>query len=203
MVLGRRKRREADGARAKFIANRERVRAWTGRWDCPEVAWPAFEEVPGPWMVLPRERDRWLDLHAPSMERYDWLLKATPRANGVDGLWALWAFRAEHEFARLTIHFESVYDPEYLAERLALGIEAAAFEGWQDGDAQGIYDWLLDGVGGIAGTGHMVHGKHRGGFLLLEMICAVASTTDVTTELRVSLTTTSLEGKPLKSDGRD
>ncbi|MGW4807696.1 hypothetical protein [Kitasatospora sp. NPDC004272] len=203
MVLGRRKRREADDARAKFIANRERVRAWTGRWECPEADWPAFEEVPGPWVVLPSERDRWLDLHAPSLERYHWLLEATPRANGLDELWAFWEFRAGHEFERLTIRFGTVHDPAYLAERLALAVEAAAFEGWQDGDAQSVHDWLLDGIGGVLGPGRMVRGKHRVGFVLLEMLCAVASSTDVTTELRVSLTTTSLEGRPLKPDGRD
>ncbi|MFC8718801.1 hypothetical protein [Kitasatospora sp. NPDC057198] len=203
MVLGRRKRREADEARAKFLANRERVRSWTGRWECPEVVWPAFEEVPGPWVALPGERDRWLELHAPSLERYDWFLEATPVVDGVEELWALWEFRAGHEFERLTIRFESVHDPEYLAERLALGVEAAAFEDWQDGDAQSVHEWLLDGIGGVESPGRMVQGKHRVGFVLLEMSCAVASSTDVTTELRVSPTTTSLDGRPLKPDGRD
>ncbi|MEU1284163.1 hypothetical protein [Kitasatospora sp. NPDC005856] len=154
-------------------------------------------------MVLPHERDRWLDLHAPFIERYDWFLEATPRADGVDELWALWEFGAGHEFERLTIRFNSVYDPEYLAEKLALGIEAAAFEGWQDGDAQSVYDWLCEGMDGMVDSGVMVRGKHRVGFVLLEMTCAVASHADVTTELRASLTTTSLEGKPLKPDGRD
>ncbi|MFJ7906964.1 hypothetical protein [Kitasatospora sp. NPDC096204] len=202
MVLGRRKRREADEARAKFIANREKVRSWTGRWECPEVDWPAFEEVPSPWLVLPRERDRWLDLDAPFMERYDWLLEATPRANGVDELWALWEFGAGHEFERLTIRFRTVLDPEYLAEKLALGIEAAAFDGWQDGDAQSAYDWLCEGIGSLVGSG-MVRGKHRLGFVLLEMTCAAVGRTTVITELRASLTTTSLDGRPLKPDGRD
>ncbi|WP_030244906.1 hypothetical protein [Streptomyces sp. NRRL S-350] len=202
MVLGRRNRREADAGRAKFIANEEKVRSWPGRWDCPEVAWPDFEEALGPGPGRPRERDRWLDLHAPFLERYDWLLEAVPRANGVHELGALWEFGAGHGFDRLTIRFRSVLDPEYLAEKLALGIEAADLKGWQDGDTQSAYEWLCEGVGGLVGSG-MVRGKHRVGFVLLELTCAAVGGTDVITELRVSLTTTSLEGRPLKPDGRD
>lgn len=48
MVFGRTKRRETDALRAEFVANRETVRSWTARWECPEVEWPPFDEVPGP-----------------------------------------------------------------------------------------------------------------------------------------------------------
>ncbi|MEU4968703.1 GNAT family N-acetyltransferase [Streptomyces smyrnaeus] len=72
MVFGRTKRRETDALRAKFVTNRETVRSWTARWECPEVEWPPFDEVPGPWVVAPRERKRWLEQHAPFLDTYRW-----------------------------------------------------------------------------------------------------------------------------------
>jgi hypothetical protein len=201
MTLRGSKRRDAEELRAKFVANREKVRSWTARWDCPEVEWPAFPEIPRPWMTAGRERDRWLDRHAPFMDEYQWLLTARPVAEGVNELWGLWEFGAGHEFERLTIRFRSFCDPGYLAEKLALGIRAAALKGWQDDDVHDLYNWLRGGVLQCTDSG-MVRGKHRTGFLLCEMTCAVVSNTEVITETRTTLTNTALDGTPLNADGR-
>jgi hypothetical protein len=48
----------------------------------------------------------------------------------------------------------------------------------------------------------MVRGKHRTGFLLSEMTCAVVSRTEVITEARTTLTHTAMDGTPLNADGR-
>lgn len=201
MILRRSKRRAADELRAKFVANREKVRSWTARWECPEVEWPAFPEVPRPWLVSPREQGRWMDLHAPFMDEYQWFLEGRPVAQGVAEVWARWEFGAGHEFECLTIHFRSVLDPDYLAEKLALGIQAAALKGWQDDDVHGLYDWLREGVNHCVGSG-MVRGTHRTGFLVSEMTCAAVSRTEVITEARTTLTDTALDGTPLNADGR-
>lgn len=201
MGLRKPKRRDADELRAKFVANREKVRSWTERWECPEVEWPAFSEVPGPWIIPPREQNSWLDHHAPFMDEYRWLLEARPVAEGVSELWALWEFGAGHEFECLTIRFRSFLDPAYLAERLAMGIRAADLKGWQDDDVHGVYDWLHGGVHGCTDSS-MVRGKHRTGFLSCEMTCAAVSSTEVSTETRITLTNTSLDGVPLNADGR-
>ncbi|WP_367038327.1 hypothetical protein [Streptomyces sp. Je 1-332] len=202
MSLRRSKRRDADELRAKFVANREKVRSWTRRWECPEVEWPAFPEIPKPWVIHPRAQKSWLDRHAPFMDEYQWLLEARPVAEGVAELWALWEFGGGHEFERLTIRFRTFLDPDYVAERLALGIRAAGLKGWQDDDVHDLYDWLRDGVNHCVDSG-MVRGKHRSGFLLSEMTCAVVSRTEVSTETRTTLTDTTLDGARLNADGRD
>lgn len=201
MFLRGPRRRDSDELRARFVANREKVRSWTARWECPEVEWPAFSEVPLPWVIAPREQGRWLDRHAPFMDEYRWLLVSRPVAEGVNELQGLWEFGAGHEFERLTIRFRSVLDPDYLAEKLALGIRAADLKGWQDDDVHDLYGWLRDGVTQCTDSG-MVRGKHRTGFLLSEMTCAVASRTEVITETRTTLTNTALDGTPLNADGR-
>jgi hypothetical protein len=201
VFLRRRKPREGDELRAKFVANREKVRTWTSRWDCPEVEWPAFDEVPHPWVVLPRERGQWLERHAPFLDEYRWLLEARPVANGVHEVSGQWEFGPGHAFQRLTLRFRSVLDPEYLAEKLALGIHAAGLKGWQDDDVHGMYDWLLEGTRHCANSG-AVRGKHRTGFLLNEMSCLSISRSEVITETRTTLTDTALDGTPLNADGR-
>ncbi|MFE0876545.1 hypothetical protein ACFW4X_17050 [Streptomyces smyrnaeus] len=200
MVFGRTKRRETDALRAKFVANRETVRSWTARWECPEVEWPPFDEVPGPWVVAPRERKRWLEQHAPFLDTYRWLLEARPVAGGVNQLVAEWEFGAGHEFQQLTIRFRSVLDPDYLAEKLALGIHAAALKGWQDDDVHDLYDWLLEGVNQCVGAGG-VRAQYRTGFLLTEMSCGAVGPKEVITTTRTSLTDTALGGAPLNSHG--
>lgn len=201
MFLRGPKRHDADELRAKFIANREKVRSWTTRWDCPEVEWPAFSEVPFGWSIPARGQDRWLDRHAPYMDEYRWLLEARPVAEGVNELWGLWEFGAGHEFECLTIRFRSFLDPDYLAEKLALGIRAAALKGWQDDDVHDLYDWLREGVNQCTDSG-MVRGRHRTGFLLSVMTCAVVSHTEVSTEVRTTLTNTDLGGTSLNADGK-
>jgi hypothetical protein len=135
------------------------------------------------------------------MDEYRWLLEARPVAQGVNELWGEWEFGAGHEFESLTIRFRSVLDPDYLAEKLALGIRAAALKGWQDDDVHDLYDWLREGVNQCTDSG-MVRGKHRTGFLVSEMTCAAISRTEVITEARTTLTDTALDGTPLNADGR-
>lgn len=200
MSLRRPKRHDADELRAKFVANREKARSWAERWECPEVEWPAFPEVPSPWAIGPREHDRWLDRYAPFMNEYQWFLEARPVAAGVNELRASWEFGAGHDFERLTMRFRSVLDPNYLAEKLALGIRAAALKGWQDDDVHDLYDWLHEGVNECVGTS-MVRGKFRVGFLLCEMTCAAVSRTEVITEARTTLTDTALDGASLNAGG--
>ncbi|WP_039932190.1 hypothetical protein [Streptomyces viridochromogenes] len=200
MDLRGRKRRQAGELRAKYIANREKVRSWRTRWDCPEVEWPRFPHVPLPWVVRPDEQDRWLKHTAPHMDAYEWVLPARPLARGVSELQARWGFHQGHEFEGLTIRFRSVLDPDYLAERISLGIHAAALEGWRDDDLHSLYDWLREGVTHCTNSG-MVTGTHRSGFLLFKITCAVLSRTEISTEVRTTLTDTSLDGAPLHADG--
>ncbi|CAM5520197.1 hypothetical protein SAURM35S_02091 [Streptomyces aurantiogriseus] len=96
----------------------------------------------------------------------------------------------------------SVLGPDYLAEKLALGIGAATLGGRQDDDVHDLYDWLREGVNHCADSG-TVRGKHRTGFLLFEMTCAVVSRTKVITEVRTTLTETASDGTPLDADGRN
>lgn len=195
------RRREADELRARFVANREKVRSWTDRWDCPEVEWPPFPEVPQPWSVLLGEQERWLQRHAPFAEEYSWLLEARPVTVGISELRGVWEFGAGHAFERLTIRFRSVLDPEYLAEKVALGIAAAELDGWQEEDVRGLYDWVGDGVGRCRRSG-MVRGTIRVGFVRAELTCAVVGRTEVVTEVVTTLTDAGLDGTPLNADGR-
>ncbi|MFD6329534.1 hypothetical protein ACFWGI_08220 [Streptomyces niveus] len=202
MFLRRSKRRDAGGLRAKFVANRDKVRAWTSRWECPEVEWPTVSAIPLPWLVMPGGEEQWLDIHAPFMDAYQWHLEARPVADGVGQLQATWEFGAGHEFRKLTIRFRSVYDPGYLAEKLSLGIQAAALKGWQDDDRHSIYNWLCEGLDEVD-PGSMVRGNHRSGFLLSEFRCSWVNSPEVTTEVATTITNTSLNGAPLDADGKD
>ncbi|MET9734840.1 hypothetical protein ABZZ79_30635 [Streptomyces sp. NPDC006458] len=199
-LRGARRRREAEELRAKFVANRDKVRAWQERWDCPEVEWPPFTETPFPHVVAPWDLADWLERRAPHLVRYEWLLEARPVARGVGELIGHWEFGAGHRFEQLRIRFRSVLDPDYLAEKLALGIRAAGLKGWREEDVQGLYDWLHEGVSSLVGTG-MVHGRHRTGFVMNDLTCAAVSRTEVITEVRSTLTDTAMDGTPLKPDG--
>ncbi|MGC0327677.1 hypothetical protein RKD23_000667 [Streptomyces sp. SAI-170] len=194
------RRHEADELRARFEANRDKVRSWQGRWEIPEVEWSPVEDTPFSWIVLPRQQRQWLRDHAPHLKRYEWIVEARPVAEGIGEVWGHWEFSEGHRFERLTLHFRSVLDPDYLAEKLALGIGAAELKGWRDEDLQGVYEWLGQGLTDVAGSGG-IRGQHRAGFLLNAMTCFAISRTEVVTEVRTTLTDTSMDGTPLKADG--
>ena len=82
----------ADELREKFITNREQVRSWLTGWDCPELTWPPFAEVPQPWVVRPGEERGWLNRHAPSMTEYRWLCIGQPTIPDVTHGFGLWEF---------------------------------------------------------------------------------------------------------------
>ncbi|HET6299246.1 MAG TPA: hypothetical protein VFG33_38130 [Kribbella sp.] len=200
----RSEQRDANELRGKFLANRDKVRSWTVGWQCPEVDWPAFREIPSPWVVRRGEEPRWLERDAPFMGEYRWLLEARPRAGtGVTSVRGNWFFRERHEFERLEIEFQSVADPAYLAEKLALGAHAAALKGWQQDDVHGVHAWLFQGLD-TRPIGDLVSGQHREGWILFELKRWPAPTTP--NELKASLTmkptTTTLDGSPLTPDGR-
>ncbi|MFE1442643.1 hypothetical protein [Streptomyces sp. NPDC058739] len=199
-LRGQGRRREADEPRAKFVANRDKVRAWQQRWDCPEVAWPPLTETPFPYEIAPWDLADWLERRAPHLERYEWLLEARPVARGVEALTGHWEFGAGHRFEQLRVEFRSALDPDYLAEKLALGIRAADLLGWREEDVHGLYDWLHEGVSRVVGTG-MVRGRHRSGFLMNALTCVAVSRTEVITEVRTTLTDTAMDGTPLRPDG--
>ncbi|MER6112568.1 hypothetical protein [Streptomyces hirsutus] len=135
------------------------------------------------------------------MDEYQWFLEGRPVVQGVAEVWAQWEFSTGHEFECLTIRFRSILDPDYLAEKLALGIQAAALKGWQDDDFHDLYDWLREGANDCVGSS-MVRGTHRTGFLIFKVTCAAVSHTEVITEVRTTLTDTALDGTPLSADGR-
>ncbi|MBX6766472.1 MAG: hypothetical protein IRY90_04865 [Actinomadura rubrobrunea] len=201
MRWGKAKKREEDEQRAKFLANRDKVRAWTEHWDCPEVQWPEFMDVPRPWIVAPGGEADWLRYHAPHMDEYWWLLEGRPVAQGLVQVLGIWWFGRNHEFDHLEIQFRSVLDPQYLAEKLALGAHAAALKGWHDSDAQKLYEWLLQGLE-TRPFGHGVSGKNRLGFVLCEFTRMPTGDSTVFTKLKMTLTTTALDGTPLDGEGR-
>lgn len=141
--MSHRDRQRADELRAKFIANREKVRSWIADWDCPEIVWPEVPAVPLPVGVAKGGEQAWLKHRAPFMDRYQWLLEARSVTQGVAHVWAYWQFREGHELERLEIHTRTVADPEYLAEALTLGVNAAALKGWREADAQSVLNGSL------------------------------------------------------------
>lgn len=200
-MAGRPTRAEITQLRARFVANREQVRSWTGRWDCPEVRWPEFSDVPSPWVVLPAEREDWLERHAPFLDAYRWLLEARPVATGVSRVVGNWEFGPGHTFERLHIEMRTFADPAYLAEKLALGAHAAQLKGWQDDDLPGLYEWLLQGMDSRP-MADMVRGQRRSGFILFEVIRSPHSHQEINAQLRMTLTDVALDGSPLNRDGR-
>lgn len=139
---------QGDELRARFTANRERVRSWTGAWEIPEIVWTdEFSEVPSPWIVPERERASWLKRHAPFLDEYDWMFLGRPLTPGVREVRVQWHFGAAHRFEKLDLTIISVCDPGYLAEKLTLAVHHAGLKGWRAEDAQPLYQWLVDGVG--------------------------------------------------------
>jgi len=200
-MAGRPTEREIAQLRDRFVANREQVRSWTGRWDCPEVRWPEFTDIPSPWVVPPGDEQDWLDRHAPFLDGYQWFLQAQPVAQGVSQVVATWSFAERHAFERLDIEMRTFADPRYLSEKLALGAHAAQLKGWQDEDLRGLFEWLLQGLDSRP-ISDMVRGQRRSGFILFEILRSPHSQQEITARLRMTLTDVALDGSPLNNDGR-
>ncbi|WP_227979507.1 hypothetical protein [Nocardia spumae] len=193
----------ADELRSRFTANRERVRSWTVDWDCPEVEWPDFPDIPRPWSVAPGDEGDWLQRHAPFLAEYSWLLEARPIAQAVTSVHGYWSFGPRHEFQALDIEIRcTVLDPVYLAEKLALGAHAANLDGWREDDLGPLYEWLLDGAD-TRPPSHMVRGHKRSGFILFEFRRAprVLEGPGIIAKLTMQPTVTALDGSPLNSEG--
>jgi hypothetical protein len=80
----------------------------------------------------------------------------------------LWRFRSGH-FELLEINITAVADPQYLAETLALGVDAAGLRGWSEGDAQNVYAWLLNLLNERP-LDNWVRAKNRMGHVLVEAL---------------------------------
>jgi len=203
-MIHRSRRQDANELRARFLANRNKVRSWTAEWHCPEVEWPAFREIPWPWVVHRGEEEQWLERHAPFMGEYRWLLEARPVAGtGVSQVGGHWFFGGGHKFERLEIEFQSVADPPYLAEMLALGVHAAGLEGWHQDDVQGLHVWLLEGLDSRP-ISDLVEGRRRTGVILFELRRrpAPAADNEIHARLTMTLTNTTLDGSPLDAKGQ-
>jgi hypothetical protein len=185
--------------RAKFVANRERVRSWLDDWECREVAWEqGFSEFPSSWGVARGEEAYWLETVVPSMDEYEWILSAAGPDRGIDELTVVWRF-AEHEFSELKVEFRSVADPAYLAEKLALAAHAAALGGWTEDDLQDLHGWIFDGLGSRP-LNQTVTGKNRLGVNLF-VLERWPYGNGFLSVLRVTPTKTTLDGVPLDDQG--
>ncbi|HZG91528.1 MAG TPA: hypothetical protein VEZ42_15055 [Pseudonocardia sp.] len=204
-MFGRSRRRaereRADAARAMFIANREQVRSWLAGWDFPEVSWPPVPSVPSSWAVLEGQEQAWLERHAPFLSEYWWLLEATPTTSGITSVHCSWWFGQEHRFERLEIRTRTAADPPYLAEKLALGVHAAALRGWSEGDVQDVHGWLLELIDERP-MSLGVRAKNRLGHVLAEATRFPHSRTEIDMHLVVTETDTALDGSPLSGSGR-
>ena len=200
-MFGGSKRRRAEDLRERFVANREQVRSWVARWDCPEVAWPAVPEIPSPWFVPAGGEQDWFERHAPFLDRYQWFLEASPLVEGVSQVRGDWLFAEGHAFERLEIRTRTVADPAYLAHRLATAVHAAALKGWTDADVQPLHDWLFEGLDSRP-LEHGVRGRNRSGFVLLEFVRMPQGANEIGVQLTATLTDTALDGSPLHGDGR-
>lgn len=200
-MFRRSKRPDVDALRTKFVDNLEKVRSFVDGWDIPEVEWPEVDAVPLPWAVPRRDERSWLEQQAPLLNEYWWLLEARPVAEGVSQVVATWQFGEGHEFDHLNIEIRSVADPEYLAEKLALGVHAAALRGWQGAeDLQDLHAWLLEGIGSEP-LGEMLRGQQRTGFILFSLTRVPLSRTQLAVRLHMTLTGTALDGTPLDDAG--
>jgi hypothetical protein len=190
-----------DELRARFVANRERVRSWMEAWEIPEVVWTEeFSEIPRPWVVVERDRKRWLKDHAPFLDEYDWLLIGRPLSPGVREVRVLWHFGAAHRFGKLDLTIVSPCDPEYLAEKLALAVHHADLRGWRPEDAEPVYRWLIEGVRTVP-LDDAVRGHTRSGFVLLNFTRFPTTEGDVAVRLTAVETDRALDGSPLDADG--
>ncbi|WP_228002681.1 hypothetical protein [Nocardia australiensis] len=202
-MIRRSKRQEADELRSEFIANREKVRSWMTDWDCREVVWPAFPDVPQPWSVLPGEERSWLQHHAPYITDYGWLLVGESVSQAITHVHGHWRFGQRHEFESLDIDIRcTVLDPGYLAETLALGAHAANLTGWREDDLQPLYEWLFAGAD-TRPPHHGVRGQKRTGLILFEFRRwpRVIDGPGIIAQLNMKLTETTLDGSPLDENG--
>ncbi|WP_433346323.1 hypothetical protein [Micromonospora sp. CA-111912] len=193
--------RQHDELRAKFLANRDRVRAWLAAWEIPEVVWTDdFNEVPMPWVVPEQDRKSWLKSRAPFIDAYDWMFVGRPLTPGVRRVQARWHFGAAHRFEELDLTIVSVCDPGYLAEKLTLAVHHARLRGWRDEDAQPLHQWLVEGVR-TTPLNNGVRGNNRLGFVLLNFTRFPAPDGDVSVQLTAVETDRALDGSPLDGDG--
>jgi hypothetical protein len=88
-----------------------------------------------------------------------------------------------------------VADPQYLAETLALGVDAAGLRGWSEGDAQSVYAWLLTLLNERP-LHHWVRAKNRMGYVLVEALRLPHSRTEFKVQLTVTETDTALLDVP-------
>lgn len=196
-----RREHQRDELRAKFLANRERVRSWLDAWEVPEVVWTdEFSEVPSPWVVLERDRATWLKRHAPFMDEYRWMFLGRPLSPGVREVRVCWHFGAAHRFQELDLTVVCVCDPGYVAEKLTLAVNHANLKGWRAEDAQPLYQWLVDGVH-TTPLNNGVRGDKRLGFVLLNFTRFPTSEGDVIVRLTAVETDRALDGSPLDGDG--
>ncbi|WFE35612.1 hypothetical protein [Micromonospora sp. WMMD975] len=190
-----------DESPATFLANRERVRSWLDAWEIPEIVWTdEFSEIPRPWVVAERDRKRWLRDHAPHLDAYQWMFVGRPLTPGVRKVRALWHFGAGHRFDKLELTIISVCDPAYLAEKLTLAVHHAALKGWQEEDAQPVYQWLVEGVN-TRPLDNAVRGNKRLGFVLLHFTRFPTSDGDVTVSLTAVETDRAMDGSLLDANG--
>jgi hypothetical protein len=194
------KRQDVDALRARFVANREKVRSWISDWSCPEVEWPDFRQTPSPWSIPDSDERMWLQRHAPFLDEYWWLLEARPVTEGVSRVIAHWHFGERHRLKRLEVDIRSYADPAYLAEKLALAAHAAALEGWWEQDVHGLHAWLFEGIDSRP-MSDMVRGQQRIGFILFEILRTPHSRTEIDARLRMTLAKTTLSGNPLNNAG--
>ncbi|WFE40278.1 hypothetical protein [Micromonospora sp. WMMD998] len=187
--------------RAKFLANREQVRSWLDAWEIPEIAWTdEFDEIPAPWAVIERDRKRWLKDHAPHLDVYHWMFVGRPLTPGVRTVRALWHFGSGHRFEKLDVTITSVCDPGYLAEKLTLAVHRAALKGWQEEDAQPVYQWLVEGVN-TRPLDNAVRGNKRLGFVLLHFTRFPTSDGDVVVSVTAVETDRAMDGSLLDANG--
>lgn len=191
---------QMDELRRRFVANRDKVRSWPRDWGCAEIAWPEVTALPSSHWTEPVP-PVWLEQRAPYLHRYYWLLQAEPRAEGIAYVRGNWWFGPGHRFEHLAIETRTVADPQYLAEILALGAAAAALKGWQPDDVHPLYDWLLEGIGTMP-VGNRISGNHRMGFIRFDLVRWGLSQTEIIVHLRIRLTDTDFEGRPLNEEGR-
>ena len=203
-MFRRSERQEAEELRSRFIANREKVRSWLTDWDCPEVEWPDFADIPHSSSALPGDEQKWLQQRAPFITDYWWLFEGRSVTPDVTHAHGMWQFGQRHEFESLDIEIRcTVLDPGYFAEKLALAAHAANLEGWREGDLRPLYDWLLEGADPRP-IGHGVRGQQRAGFILFEFRRWPLSVSGpgFAAQLNIKMTETGLDGAPLDGDGR-
>jgi hypothetical protein len=197
-------RKRTNELRSAFIANREKVRSWLSGWDCPEVSWPPFKDVPQPWAVSPADQRGWVQRDAPSITDYWWLIEGASASRHVTHAHGHWKFGQRHEFESLDIEIRcTVLDPHYVAEKLALAAQAADLKGWQEGDLQSVYEWLF--AGADTSPPHVaVRGQNRTGFIVFTFNRwpQVFDGPGIIAQLNMTLTDTALDGSPLNDIGR-